>query len=93
MRAEYTAFLERLAGISGTPGGDMHVPVGAAPLSFAIAAKLATNVQFPVDLRQQWLECECVYERLRVLGTILEDINKALIEEIVKRRPEDLLLN
>jgi Lon protease-like protein len=93
MRAEYTALLQGLATLSATSGGDMHVPVGAVPLSFAIAAKLATTIRFPVAMRQEWLECACAHDRLSRLGPVLEKVNKTLAAEILKRRPDHLLLN
>lgn len=93
MRKKYKRLLTCMASISGTPEGDMHVPSEPAALSFKIAATLATHVQLPATLRQEWLEFDSVHRRLLTIGEFLDKANTLLEADIAKSRAEDKYLN
>jgi Lon protease-like protein len=93
MQEKYKRLLACMASISGTPEGDMHVPSEPAALSFTIAAKLATRVQLPAALRQEWLECDSVHRRMVKIGALLDKANTLLEADIAKSRAEDKYLN
>ena len=93
VRAEYNAFLGRITTVSGRAQRDSPVPSEAGALSFAIATKLSASVRIPAPVRQDWLEAPSAHQRLTQLSSILVNVNKALEEEILKGRPDDLLLN
>jgi Lon protease-like protein len=93
IRAKYNRLLGRMETVSDSPGGDAHVPSEPAALSFTIAAKLASCVQLPTTIRQEWLECESVHRRLVELGELVDRVNGLLEAELLKTRKKDRYLN
>lgn len=93
MQTKYGQLLARMASVSETPEGDVHVPSEPAALSFTIATKLAMSVQLPATTRQDWLECDSVHQRLQELEKIVDKVNTLLETEILKNAAGDRYLN